>query len=613
MTGPALNGPVAHQPFIVAGDQPGNVARTGTIGLAGRRYVLDPTKGFVRETLEMRKASQDQGGTTGQQSLTDAGLWHRSQIDWTLGAGQPHFDRPNSSDRRFLKSKGVDPWTAGELSLLNEVEVIGTSGQTNMFMLSVNGILYVCNGPSLHMMTNPLAATPIWSPGASLAAGARGITTDGAHVYVITDVGVYRTLIGSNSPALWSSFQGGVIAYSNGRLLAANGGHLVEIDAAGVAGGDDVLDYTHPNASFQWTAIAGAPNAIYCSGHAGDKSEVYAVLPNTNTGGLRVPVFADATPDGETLHALAHYGSFMVYGTSKGVRCAQISGNAALIHGPAIEIPGGVHCFEPQGESIWFEWSNYDQTSTGLGRLGLGELTEPLVPAYASDLMLSGQGRVVSICTIGDKRFFTVGGVGTLRQADTLVAAGTLDGGEIAWSTFAMKSAAAMDLRHAPLAGRVVASTLDEAGITQDAGASEGVSTLGPQGPFLLSGVHGEALHPLVRLERADTTHGPTLRRWTLSAVVRPKRQDRYTLPIILASTAKDVDNVEYHYDTEREMRFLKSIEATGQLVQLQIGGDTRRVQIDRIVQTEVDDWNDARTDFEGTVFVIVITQEAGI
>lgn len=608
---PAINGAIADQPFVVAGSQPPNIAHTGTIALAGRRYVLDP-KGFIRETIPMRKASQDQGTQPGQQTLTDEGLWHRFQIDWTLGAGQRHFDRPDSSDRRFLKSKGLNPWTPGELSLLNDTELISASGEANLFTVGVGGVTYYTDGFDLKATANPLATTPTFST-ASMASRGRAITTDGAYVYVIGDSGVYRTLVGSNSPALWSTFDGSQIAYANGRLIAASGSRLVEIDSDGAAGGDDVLDFTHPNPAFQWTTIASAPNAIYASGYAGDRAEVYAVLPNTNTGGLRVPVFADSMPDGETVNVVCHYGSIIVIGTNRGYRAAQISGNAAIVHGPVTEIPGGVHCFEPQAEYVWFSWSNYDEASTGLGRIGLGELTAPLVPAYASDLMAATQGRVVSVCTVADRRLFAVAGVGLFRQTDTLVVSGTLDGGEIAWSTFAMKSAAAMGLRHSPLAGRVVAATVDEHGISQDAGASESAASLGPSADFLLSGVHGEAVHPVVRLERADVTHGPTLRRWTLSAVVRPKRQDRYTLPLILKSHVVDRDGAPYEYDTAQEMRDLKSIEASGQLVTLQIGDELKRVQIDRIIQAEVDDWNDARTDFEGIVNVIAVTQEPGI
>lgn len=612
-TDPHLDGPWIDQPFTEVSAHVPNIRGTSRIGLAGMTFLIDVTKGFVRQTLETRKASQDQAAQPGQQTLTDAGLWYRFQIDWRLGAGQPHFDRPESSDRRFASSKGTDGWTAGELSLLNDTTLIRSSSEGNLFTLAIGNALYVVDGTNLVLTSNAFDAVPTFT---TIALGHRGrdITTDGAYVYVITDSGVFRTLIGSNTASAWSTFQGDHITYANGRIIAAVGGRIVEIDAAGDAGGADVLDYTHPNPSFQWTAVRGAPNAIYAAGYSGDRSQVYAITPNTNTGGLRVPVWACDVPDGETINALAQYGSLVVLGTSLGFRLAQISGNANLVHGDAIEIPGGVFCFEPQGAAIWFGWSNYDQASTGLGRMGLRELTEPLVPAYSSDLMATTQGHVVSVCTVSaTKRVFTVAGVGVFAESDELVASGTLDGGEVGWSTFAMKTAAAMDVRHKPLQGRVVARVQDEAGIVTDAGASASQASLGPAEPFEMTGVHGEAIHPVVVLERLDETHGPTLKRWTLGAVVRPKRQDKFTLPLMFRSMDKDRDGVPYTMDTAQAMRELKSIENTGQIVILDFGDDSFRVQIDRIVQAEPQDWDAQHGGLEGIVLVDCITQAAGI
>lgn len=613
---PGIDGPLAEQPLAGEGAAAPNVTNTGTVSLAGRVYVLDPGKGFTRETLEMRKASQDQSATPGQQTLTDAGLWHRSQTDWSLGAGQAHFDREDSSPRRFLSSKGFDPWEPGELRLLHEATESVTIADGNAFALSVAGIAYWVNGANLRVTADPFTPTGVLNLG--LGAHIHGITTDGANVYILFADAINRTVVGSNVVEGFSTFGGDVIGYANGRLLAAEGARVVEIDATGVAGGEDVLDYSHANPSFRWRTITSAPNAIYLGGAAGDRSLIYSVTVNPNTGGLRTPTFACALPDGELVNCMTEYGSMMIIGTTRGFRLAQITGGNALSVGPVVEMPGGVTCFEAQGEYVWFSWNNYDSTSTGLGRMSLGELTAPLVPAYASDLMAAAQGPVVGAFTLDGKRCFTVAGEGLFVERDTLVESAVLDGGEIAWSTFALKSAAAMDLRHAPLSGSVVAQTVDEQGNVMDAGVSEVASTLGPSRAFELSGVHGEAIHPIIRGYRSELSDdaGPVLRRWTLSAVVRPKRQDRYLLPIILKSTAEDPGRVPHPYDTAEEMRFLKSIEASGDVVLQQIGADVKRVQINRIIQGGEGlraNWNDDYTGFEGVVLVETITQEPGI
>lgn len=604
--------PLTDLPLQTGDALPQGHTHTGVISLAGRPYVMDPTRGFVRETLDMRRASQDQGAQPGQQTLTDAGQWHRWQIDFTLGAGQPHFDRPESSDRRFHTSKGVYPWTPGELSLQNDTTLVSAVTSGNVPVLSVGGYVYWLDGVNLRRCPNPYDAVPTVST-IAFAEAVRSITTDGAYVYCLFANGIQRTVVGSAAALAWSDFGGDLIGYANGRLIAANGPRLVEVDAAGDAGGDGVLDYTHSNESFRWTSITSAPNAIYAAGYAGDRSLVYAVSINTNTGGLRVPTFACALPDGEVVNALCEYGGIVTLGTSRGVRAAQITGNAALSMGPVIEVGGGVFCFEPQGEYIWFGWSNYDHESTGLGRLALAELTAPLVPAYATDLMATTQGRVVGVATHSDRRCFAVAGVGLYAESDELVAAGTLDGGQIGWSTFALKTAAAFDVRHKPLTGIVTCQVLLEDGTVTAAGESAYQSSVGPSRPFELDGVHGEVVSPVVTLTRADETHGPVLRRWTLSAVVRPQRQDRYVLPLWFKAMVKDRDDVPHTMDTVRELAILKSIEATGQVIWQQIGTEIKRVQIDKIVQAEQDDWNDERTGMQGIVLVHTITQEAGI
>jgi len=51
------------------------------------------------------------------------------------------------------------------------------------------------------------------------------------------------------------------------------------------------------------------------------------------------------------------------------------------------------------GRFVWFAWSNYDTQSTGLGKMDLSTFIaqDPLAPAYASDLMVTGQGTINSL------------------------------------------------------------------------------------------------------------------------------------------------------------------------------------------------------------------------
>jgi hypothetical protein len=64
-------------------------------------------------------------------TVSTEGLWRREARDWSLGSGQIYFDRKASSDARFYRSKGVDPWTQWQLKLLPDTKARYTSGSSS--------------------------------------------------------------------------------------------------------------------------------------------------------------------------------------------------------------------------------------------------------------------------------------------------------------------------------------------------------------------------------------------------------------------------------------------------------------------------------------------------
>ena len=84
---------------------------------------------YRRVTAQYRKQQIDQTREPGEQTLT--GWWIRSQSSFHEGAGITFYDPaliPGEGTSRFADSQGVNVWTEGEVTLLNDkVETYSTT------------------------------------------------------------------------------------------------------------------------------------------------------------------------------------------------------------------------------------------------------------------------------------------------------------------------------------------------------------------------------------------------------------------------------------------------------------------------------------------------------
>ena len=114
-------------------------------------------------------------------------------------------------------------------------------------------------------------------------------------------------------------------------------------------------------------------------------------------------------------------------------------------------------------EDFFLGRKNYEGNS-GLGRISLKEFTEPLVPAYATDLMRDSTDEDVQgvITTFDDRRLFTIKGEGAFREHDSnYVASGTITEGRFRWGITELKVPVSGDIRHNALtAGQSVTLTV---------------------------------------------------------------------------------------------------------------------------------------------------------
>ena len=581
------------------------------VGIGAHAYMIDVPK-YRRRTLPALRPPSDTDAEPGENSLNTEGFWRRTQSDWSLGAGQDFFDNPDSSRSRFVSSKGVDVWTRDKLTLHYDTALRDAATATNLKTLSAGVNWYKVEGATLAFTTDPSAASPSFTAVTTTGIGTiTGLATNGSTIYICDGTKIMQGSVGGSSLADLGSLGPDTLFFCNGRLIGCEGDDVYEITAAGAkANATDIKD--HDNSSFVWNYAVGALNGIYISGNSGDRNEVYYLGTDSADGSLLAPVFAMNLPFGETLNCLEQYDRFILLGTSKGFRVALIGDDNGLAYGPLVEVSGGVGDFDFQGQYAWATCTNYDAVSTGLIRINLAEFTEPLVPAYATDLMATTQGTVQSVSTFAGKRYFAVSGVGFYGQETTRVASGTLVSSRVRFGTVERKVVSSIDFRHEVLAGTVAASVASDDGTITATATSSTAGSLGPVTPLSLGSFDAESFQVTLTLTRdsTDTTTGPTLRRWTTRAIATPFRTEEIIVPVVMATAVQVTDQITATYDPYDEFIFLKSLESSRSVIRYQEGSGTYNVYVDG-VELQPQTWTTGNTFFNGLIVVRLLTVEA--
>lgn len=544
------------------------------VALNGRPYMLDLESNLFTHQFEPRvRDSSDNSTAPGESAINPQGFWRRGQKSWHLGAGQFYADDADAQDFRFYKSKGVNPWTKGQLSLLNATVLRSQSEftGTNLKLLSVNGYLYVSDGQTLKWTQDPYAASPSWtsvSTGA-LAEPINDITTDGKQVYVAyEDEGVLMSVVGSTSLANYYATTGGTynytsLGYAKGFILGGHKEsgspdtfhiHSIPVEAS-TSHGTAVATLRDPD--FTCAGFAGGQNHIYVAGTSKDSGLVYR-LGIKSDGTIDVAVVALELPATEYPTDIHGYLGFIILGTNKGVRFCSADSNGNLVAGLLISTTGAVKGITTSDRFAWFGWTNYDGTSGGLGRLDLANFIAPNTPAHATDLMYDSTAAVLSAATFNNKRVYSISGVGVIvEDSGNLVASGTLETGSWTWDIPDDKFAPKFDVRTAPLAGSVALSTSYNRGSvtttsTFNTANFTAYTFATSQTPFT------EAAYTLT-LTRGTATTGPTLTRWMSRAWASPRRSEIITLPVILHSHL-NIGGQDWWLDVETERGFLEEL-----------------------------------------------------
>ena len=96
-----------------------------------RGYMVDYRQ-YRRRTIPAQKEQRDTSTDVGENTLSNVGQWTRSHTDWSLGAGQEHYDLADSDRLRFHTSKNIDIFTKGRLTMCKALEAKSTGTNSNL-------------------------------------------------------------------------------------------------------------------------------------------------------------------------------------------------------------------------------------------------------------------------------------------------------------------------------------------------------------------------------------------------------------------------------------------------------------------------------------------------
>ena len=440
-----------------------NYSATGEaydIAIAGYPFFLaasDDTP-YRRVTAQYRKHQIDQTREPGEQTLT--GWWLRSQSSFHLGAGAKYFEPTQDESLRFqfTSSKGLNIWTRGQITLLNDTASfytgsIGTTYDTQIVGVNdgTNDCLLVSDATALKKITSGGVSTTYVQAGTS--SRIYSVTTDGKRYFFINGTHVHRgNISGTTSDAeiyAAPATTRATIRYVKQRLIAAVGASIYELNpnAAGGAGALPTALYTHPNPDWVWSSIAEGPQAIYISGYdpTGTSSSVFKITLDPTTPNslgfptLNVPTVVIDMPENERINDFDVYlGQYAVLATSKGARIGISDANGDITYGPLLYKDAASYGIAFR-DTYAFVSTQIDGEA-GLARIDLSTTvySNLLFFPYTWDLVASGTALTASqVAFFGtsNRAAFTVGNNIWAENTSAKVPSGYLQTGYIRYNT----------------------------------------------------------------------------------------------------------------------------------------------------------------------------------
>ena len=607
------------------------------IAIGGLPFILatNNERPYGRRTAPFKKDQFDSTNEPGEQSLT--GWWIRSQMSFHGGAGINFFDPATNDENghyRFASSRNLDVWTKGQVTLLKETANM-TGVTTGIYKVlsiidgSTNKILgWTPANTTIKNYTSDGTAvtyTDVTSIAQPLDTAILAVATDGTNLFIADNDHIYTGPISTPAAGYSRYYDTGsekiVLGWVKQRLVACIGASVYELTAAkGTHHTLPTAAYTHPNADWNWTSISESGNAIYVAGYAGGNSAIYkftlstaGAMPTLTSG-----VIAAQLPIGEIVNKIEYYLGYLMIGTNKGVRAAEISDqDGSINYGPLIiEESNGVYDFAFRDKYVWATGSV--DGYAGLYRIDLGTELETLRFAYATDAYLDGvTGYATTVDFVGNTNqiaFTTSGSNGiAIQSTTTLSTSGYLTTGNIRYSTLEPKNFKRLLARGSFTYGSMTLNTVDANGNEYDHISYDSsvppveVTTSNPA-------TAQEYVAYKFAMYRDGTTSslGPVFKGYQAKATIATPRQRLVSHYVYCFDEETDKNNSRTGYSGRAYDRIvaLETIEENGDIVTWQDlnTGESRQVQIEGInlVNTTPPDKNS--TGFGGILEIVVRT-----
>jgi hypothetical protein len=612
------------------------------VQLDGTAFLVD-TREYSRTTVPALREQRDNSAEAGENALDTSGAWTRSQTDWSYGSGQTHFDLDDSDRRRFASSTGIDPWTKGEITLLPITEEKLNATTSNLLVQRMGTYLYATHAETAEFTSSATPTTPSWTNFVARATHQiADITSDGTNIYFAFGSGaaIAKATLGASAiDGAWPSSgtqAADIIQVAAGRLIGALGANIFEIGANGAKLGSS-LDYTPTLATTTWVSVTGGPSGIFAAANTDDTGSIYHIGVSATDGTLQTPLVGGQLPRGETINQILAYGEVLLIATTEGLRTALIDTNSnAVTIGPVIEEGGEAYGLEAEGRFVWWGGS-----SGQIYRADLSRFTSTLVPAWAADLVsTNASGNVNSIARFGSKTYFGAATDGVFGESGTgiKVATGTLNIGEVSWSTVAPKLLRNVTVRQsrdqfdstttyrqaAPFAYNQGASTFRGTQVSIMPGTvkfkatndNNAVSEVGP----LSTGVPSDFdfasessvsynFEMILTRDTGNTTLAPIIEDWVTSCIATPDRVDEIIAPIILKRQVLTSRNSgsPVMFDSATIFNTLRTRMEAGVTVDYIEGTREEKVTIERL-SMRPDRVSDNGEWWEGTLVVRLLT-----
>ena len=548
---------------------------------------------YRRVTAQYRKQQIDQTREPGEQTLT--GWWVRSQSSFHLGAGIKYFEPIQEESLRFqyTESKGIDVWTRGQATLLNDTASFytATTGPAQMIGVNdgTNDCIIVSDGSVLKKITT--GGTSSTYAQAGTASTIYSVTTNGKQYFFVNGSTVHRgNISGSTSDTeiyTAASTTRATIRYVKQRLIAAIGSAIYELDPNNSSGALPTPLFTHPNSSWVWSSISEGPQAIYISGYDpnGTSSSVFKIglddTPANKTGlgfpGLLTPTVIIDMPTGERINDFDVYlGLYAILATSLGFRVGVADSTGDIQYGPLLfkDAPCTAIAFKDSYAYI----STLVDGEAGLVRTDLSTtvIANALYFPWAWDLIAAGTAATASqVAFFGnsDRAAFATGNTIYAESTTSLVATGYLRTGYIRYNTLETKIYKLLQARIDTSNGGIAIESIDSRDNTYNIGSFSQGTTV-PEINVNYPTTSQEYLGFKFTMSRSttDATKGPLFTGYQLKSLPAVPRQRLIQYPVFCYDHESDKfsNEVGFEGSAYQRMSQLEAIENVGDTIRVQ-------------------------------------------